>query len=73
MARLVWGFTPKALQREEQAEKGSPLSAEELAALGIPARKIPRVQAELARLAADPALEQDALPLLARQIARQFL
>lgn len=73
MARLVWGINPQSLQHSGQGGKRSPLSEEELAALGIPARKIPRVQAELARLAADPALEQDALPLLARQIARQFL
>lgn len=73
MAKLVWGINPRALQQDKQEGNCVLLSAEELAALGIPARKISRVQAELARLAADPALDRDTLPLLARQIARQFL
>ena len=43
-----------------------------LAALGIPERKIPRVQQELARLA--PQLEDVlAMEALAKQIARQLL
>ena len=43
-----------------------------LLALGIPARKVPRVQAELARLSARTPLDPAALPELARQIARQL-
>lgn len=73
MAKFMWSVDPLALNRMRSEEGSSPLTAGELAALGIPARKIPRVQAELARLNAATRLEHTALPELARQIARQLL
>lgn len=73
MAKFVWSVDPLALNRMRSAENDSPLTAAELAALDIPPRKIPRVQAELARLNADTQLERAVLPDLARQIARQLL
>ena len=52
-----------------------PISVEEMARIGIPARKIPRVREELQRLiAADPALRDRKMVLqLARQIAAEIL
>ena len=52
-----------------------PISVEEMARIGIPARKIPRVREELQRLiAADPALRDRKKVLqLARQIAAEIL
>lgn len=73
MAKFVWSIDPLAVNRMRNAEKDAPLTAAELAALDIPARKIPRVQAELARLNAAAQLERAVLPDLARQIARQLL
>lgn len=73
MAKFVWSLNPLVIRQLGNTGGKPPLSAAELARLGIPARKIPRVQKELARLAADPNLEQTALPGLARQIARQLL
>lgn len=72
MAKFVWSIDPLAVNRMRNAED-APLTAAELAALDIPARKIPRVQAELARLNAAAQLERAVLPDLARQIARQLL
>lgn len=73
MAKLVWSLSPRAIHHLGQEEKTCPLSKEELLRLGIPARKIARVQEELARLAGDDALDPSALPSLACALARQFL
>lgn len=73
MARFVWSIDPLAVSRLKNPECKSPLTASELACLGIPKRKIPRVEAELARLNTETALDRTLLPALARQIADQFL
>lgn len=73
MAKWIWGTDPLAASRLGQKEDPCPLSAVELARLGIPARKIPRVQAELARLSASCRLQRSALLDLALEIARQLL
>ena len=49
MARLIWSIDPLAVSRLQKSSGKSPLTIKQLAKLGIPARKIPRVQAELAR------------------------
>lgn len=72
MAKWIWGSDPLAASRLGREEGVSPLSVTELACLGIPAHKIPRVQAELARLAGSCRLQRAALLALARQIARQL-
>ena len=50
MARIVWSVDPLAVSRLGQAEAAPPLTKKQLARIGIPAHKIPRVQQELARL-----------------------
>ena len=73
MARFVWSTNPLAMQRLRSSQAFAPLTAAELARLGIPVRKIPRVRQELARLSATTDLDRALLPALARQIARQLL
>lgn len=48
MARIVWSVDPLAVSRLGQAEAAPPLTKKQLARIGIPAHKIPRVQQELA-------------------------
>ena len=72
MKKLVYGFDPQALRALGEEPTAPPMTSAALAALGIPERKIPRVQQELARLA--PQLEDVlAMEELAKQIARQLL
>lgn len=73
MARFVWSLNPLAIFHMRVPEGKSPLSSSELACLGIPKHKIPRVEAELARLNSQTELDRALLPDLARQIARQLL
>lgn len=72
MAKWMWSTDPLAVSRLGVDSGKSPLTGAALLELGIPARKIPRVQAELARLCTDGAVPPAALPDLARQIARQL-
>ncbi|UWP67914.1 hypothetical protein [Subdoligranulum variabile] len=72
MAKFVWSMDPLVISRLGKDSSKSPLTSADLRALGIPARKIPRVQAELARLNAGNDVSVEALPELARQIARQL-
>ena len=75
--KLVYGFDYRKLQDlTAPAERiAAPLSKKELAALGIPARKLGRVQAELARLALQDnrLLDRELLGALAKQIAGMLL
>lgn len=72
MKKLVYGFDPHALKTLTEESKTPPMTAASLAAMGIPERKIPRVQQELARLA--PQMEDVlAMESLAKQIAKQLL
>ena len=48
-------------------------SLDPLARIGIPARKIPRVQEELARLSGDTTLKREELGMLAWEIADLLL
>ena len=48
MAKIIWGIDPLAASRIHQPEGECPLSAADLARLGIPARKCPRVLEKLA-------------------------
>lgn len=73
MAKFVWSINPLAITRLGREAGPCPCTVAELARIGIPARKIPRVQAELTRLAADGRLDRPALLALAREIARQLL
>lgn len=72
MSQWIWSHDPLAVSRLGNDPGKSPLDSGALLALGIPARKVPRVQAELARLSARTPLDLAALPELARQIARQL-
>lgn len=49
--------------------KKPPFTKKELARIGIPAHKIPRVQEELARLTADKTLTREELGRLAEEIS----
>ena len=69
MAKLIWSLDPLAVSRLGRAAKKPPLSKKELARIGIPARKIPRVQEELALLAADKTLTREELGRLAEEIS----
>lgn len=72
MKKFICGFGPGALGGRERQARDAPLTALRLARIGIPARKIPRVQAELARLA--PQLPDRSVQLqLAKEIAKQLL
>lgn len=73
MAKWMWSTDPLAVFRLGADPGKSPLTSAALLELGIPARKIPRVQAELARLCAKDTIPSAALPDLARQIARHLL
>jgi len=55
------------------AAKKPPFSKKELARIGIPACKIPRVQEELARLSGDTTLKREELGMLAWEIADLLL
>lgn len=72
MKKQIYGFDPTALRRLTQEPAEPPFTREELFRLGVPARKIPRVQEELARLA--PRIRNRAtLMKLARAIEKQLL
>lgn len=73
MARFVWSIDPLAVSHLGEGHAQSPLSSSQLLELKIPARKVPRVRAELARLNALQELDPAVLPDLALQIARQLL
>ena len=70
MHKWRFGFGMRSLNRNPSAPAELPVTAAELARIGIPARKIPRVLRELDRAArADPRLTCRA-PLL--RLARSF-
>lgn len=75
--KLVYGFDYRRLQDLTAPDEviAAPLSREELASLGIPARKLDRVREELARLALQDSrlLDRDTLCKLAMQIAGTLL
>lgn len=73
MANIVWGVDPLAASKLGRQEEKPPFTQKELARIGIPARKIPRVQQELARLTADKTLTRAELAALAKQIAGLLL
>ena len=73
MAKLIWSLDPLAVSRRGRAAKKPPFSKKELARIGIPARKIPRVQEELARLSGDATLKREELGMLAWEIADLLL
>ena len=70
MAKIIWGIDPLAAIRLHEPAGECPLTAAELARLGIPARKRERVRQELTRLAAD--FDKPTLEKLAVQIARRL-
>lgn len=71
---LIYGFNPYALRSAGQNDPLVAVSLQELARIGIPARKAPRVMQELQALAAaDPSLRgRETLLKLARHIAAQL-
>ena len=73
MAKVLWGVDPLDVSRLGQNQNKPPFTKKELARIGIPARKIERVQAELARLTADKTLTRAELGQLAEQIAAVLL
>ena len=73
MAKVLWGVDPLAASKLGQKQNKPPFTKKELARIGIPARKIDRVQAELARLAADKTLTRAELVQLAEEIAAILL
>ena len=72
---FIYGHNPYALKHFGRQDPPPPVRLEDLARIGIPARKAMRVMAELARIsAADPALRGRATMLaLAKAIARQLV
>lgn len=72
---FVWSTNPQPFRGKADSSIVLPISVEEMARIGIPARKIPRVREELQRLiTADPALRDRKMVLqLARQIAAEIL
>ena len=44
MAKLIWGIDPLAVSRLGRTAKKPPFTKKELARIGIPAHKIPRVR-----------------------------
>ena len=66
MAKLIWGIDPLAVSRLGRTAKKPPFTKKELARIGIPAHKIPRVQA---RLTADKPLTREELGRLAEEIS----
>ncbi len=72
---FIYGHNPYALKHFGRQDPPPPVRLEDLARIGIPARKATRVMAELARIsAADPALRGRATMLaLAKAIARQLV
>ena len=73
MAKWIWSIDPLAVSRLRKPAGKSPLSRIALARLGILARKIPRVQAELARLRKGSDFDLATWQALAREIARQLV
>ena len=73
MAKVLWGVDPLAASPLGQKQNEPPFTQKELARIGIPAHKIDRVQAELARLAADKTLTRAELTQLAKKIAAVLL
>lgn len=73
MAKVLWGVDPLAASRLGHKQNEPPFTQKELARIGIPAHKIDRVQAELARLAADKTLTRAELTQLAKKIAAVLL
>lgn len=71
---LIYGHNPYALKQFGRQDPPAPVRLEELARIGIPARKARRVLDELARLSAtDPSLRGRATLLaLAKAIAKQL-
>ena len=49
---FVWGTNPQPFRGKADSSIVLPISVEEMARIGIPARKIPRVREELQRLIA---------------------
>lgn len=72
---LIYGFNPYALRSAGRQDPPVAVSLRDLARIGVPARKAPRVMRELMALAsADPSLRgRDTLLKLARHIAAQLL
>ena len=73
MATVLWGVDPLAASKLGRQPNQPPFTKKELARIGIPARKIDRVQAELARLTADQTLTREELAKLAKEIAKVLL
>ena len=73
MAKVLWGVDPLAASRLGQEQNEPHFTKKELARIGIPAHKIDRVQAELARLAADKTLTRAELTQLAKKVAAVLL
>lgn len=75
MAQFVWGIDPLAASRAGQQinTAQSPLSRAALQGMGIPPRKLERVQTELARLAQTGGIDPASWPDLALEIAGQLL
>lgn len=73
MARWIWSINPLAISRLQQKAERPPLSKMALTRMGIPARKIPRVQAELARLQGKARFDLATWKALAQEIARQLV
>lgn len=74
--KLVYGFNARTLRHAAEPDEviAAPLSEAELAALGIPAARIPRVREELARLALKDSrlLDRAALEQLAVALSGQL-
>ena len=47
---FVWGTNPQPFRGKADSSIVLPISVEEMARIGIPARKIPRVREEMARI-----------------------
>ena len=73
MEKVIWSIDPLAVSRLGRKKRRPPFTKKELARIGIPAHKIPRVQEELARLTADKTLTRAELGMLADEISSLLL
>lgn len=71
---FIYGVNPHSILTMGQEKYPSPLSVRQLGKLGIPARKVPRIQEELGRLAQTEGLQDEkVLMQLALRLAEELL
>lgn len=72
MEKLIYGIDPHALRQTGEPERPPLLSVSVLKRIGVPPRKVRRVQQELSRLAVGQPWKEPQLVALAKAIAAQL-